>query len=205
MAEYSDIVDSVRSELLGCPDPIMEVQAKRVVSRFCRATHILQKWLDFIAYLSDDEFQLSPPNGQEIITVLKLSDGSTEIQRSEYNLPGMNDFNKSKPSLGGYLVIPPSTIKFMSTANSGTYYALVALRPSDNATRFNDLLLDLFNEELEAGVKSHLMKQPNTRWFSPELGLHYANMYRHGVNRARSYVSRNFTNESLKVKPREFI
>jgi hypothetical protein len=204
MAEYSDIVDSVRSELLGCSDPIMEEQAKKVVGRFCRATHILQKWLDFQTFSGEDEFELSPPNGQEIVSVLKVSNGSCEISRSEYNIPGYNDFSTDKPSLSGYLVIPPKTIKFMGDVGVDDYYALVALKPSSTATRFDDILTDLFSDELEAGVKAHLLKQQNTRWFQPELAIHYDNIYRHGVNRARSYVRRNFINESLTVKPLAF-
>lgn len=206
MAEFSDFETLVAAEVLGCTVPIIEAQARKIVTDFCRETWIWSENTEVGVGEDEDRVTLSPQNNSaRIIAVGDVFLDGRPLRRDAGNWAGLDEGNDSVSTgrVNAYQFVSPSTLRLRPVSDQETTLTVEMIYcPSVSARRFPDWLFDEWGHVLEAGIKYRLMSMAGARWFNPSTSTMYMREYSLGVADARIRRNRKGTNTCLRIQPR---
>lgn len=177
-----DLVDMVRVDLPGCPDPTILDQLQRAARRFARDARV---WIREI-----DRFEIQSPISE---IDLFLPQDADLIELTSITIDG-------KPVAGQF---DGSTLT-LSEARSGLIVVSGAMEPRLKAKELPPELYR-WREAIEDYARSRLMMMPNVEWANPDLGMAYRRQYQDQVTEARIERDRGRASQPLRVKPHAFL
>lgn len=188
MAALSDFFPSLRMEIPGALDLVLEREVRRAAVRFCQDTWIWKTALSLSTVSGTLSYALTVPDGAELVGVVcAYNSVGSRITRFEVDIPGKE-------------------ISFFDDHGSDTLTVTMAVQPSNSATTVPDILLSHYIETVQAGALSELYAMPNKPWSSKDRSLFYHRKFKVGVGNARIAVYRSQSGGGLRiVSPRPFI
>lgn len=213
MASTDDFYPWVRPEVLGCPDPVMDLAIQSTLIDFAEKSLILQKdHAPLTALINVQDYNLSPPADHLVTKIMKVwykgqeLDGESpdEIQTpSVYNQNSGYLVNKGDPRF--YLQKDPRTISLYpipaeTVASSITMR--VALKPTRTAQSFDNLFLEDYAETIAHGALSRILLSPGKKYTNEQQAVAHNSMYQVGLNVARTRAGNGNVRASRHVKMR---
>lgn len=213
----------VATDVLPCPDPIVEREILNVIIEFCEKTHIMQREFavtfdtdsDGLTEL-DDEYQ----NAIDVDISEHLSK-ERMVSVMAFNLDGIDKYPEYRnitntisdsiwESLHSdnvlYFSMPDSnTIRVYDRETSDTeLYVALAVKPTRSATSVQDFLLEDWLEPIVAGVKAKILAMPGKEWTNGRASLMYKLEYRRGISRARAMALKGFSKKPVEIHGQNF-
>ncbi len=173
----------VRADIPSCPDFVIERHAIRVMRDFCVQTQIWKDTLTGTIDEGEDDFTLAPANGEVCFVISLDIDNSLSWEFQ-----------------------PPDKVVFDEDMSEDSDIEVqVVLQPKLSDTQAPEWILDRYEGVLVKGIFSRMLRQNGQAWSNPNLALAYEQEYRKSIARARIEKIKQFTNQSLRVKPRRFV
>lgn len=207
---FSTFLPDVALYVPGCPQPIVEHSAIRVLADFGRDTCYETETLAAIDVTAGQaDYVLSPSLGtNQFVRVEKVLFSGDELQpvsqdELDAEYPGWRDetgtprlFTTASADATITLVPKPDT----TIADALIVEIATALKPSASPTEFNSTLYDKFGDGLVAGICSRLMMMPGRSWTNLEAAAAIGYGYKLAVAKAKDEVDRRQSKARLRTR-----
>jgi hypothetical protein len=192
MAKFAELRSLVSAYAPNVPDFVAGNAIREAARRFFRATRSYTVEVDvpLLAGLNIGELDLFN-NSIEIVSILKV-DTLKQVER----VPEATATGTPRYFIGADRL----NIKVYPTPSIGVVLsAVVAVRPTFNATDLDDALVSENEEALRYGALEILKSQVATEWHSPEEIQYYGNLFTQQINQKRIDVHKRYVDSTLTV------
>jgi hypothetical protein len=213
MASTEDFYPWVTAEVLGCPDPVMDLAIKSTIIDFAEKSLVLQQDLDPITTIQNiSDYDLEPPSDHLVIKIMKVwfkgqeldPESPDEIKTpSVYNRNSGYLVNKGDPRF--YLQKDLRSISFYPVPSETARQSItirVALKPTRAAKTFDDIFLEEYGETISHGALSRIYLSPDKTYTSDKHAMAHNSLYMAGLNVARTRAQNGNVRASRHVKMR---
>lgn len=213
MATTEDFYPWITAEVMGCPEPVMDLAISSTIIDFAEKSLILQQDHDPITTIANiSDYDLEPPKDHLVIKIMKVwfkgqeLDGESpdEIKTpSVYNQNSGYLVNKGDPRF--YLQKDPRTVTFYPVPDKTNRQAItmrVALKPTRSAQTFDDLFLEDYAETIAHGALTRILLSPGKTYTNEKQAVAHNSLYLAGLNVARTRAQNGHVRASRHVKMR---
>lgn len=194
----------VMPEVIGCPDPLIDMHLVSAAADFCRETLSWTEAQDPIVLVDGvADYDLDAPSQAYVVAIRDVfCDG-----RLLYAYQGVAGSlsTSSEPTMynssNGYGVI---TVYPTPSNPTKSLKVRSAFAPVVGATTLPDYLGNRFMLTIAAGTKARLMAMPGVTWSNPKLADYYQQKFNEGIYQSRIEESHERTPGRLIVKPNRF-
>lgn len=213
MAATEDFYPWITAEVMGCPDPVMDLAIRSTLIDFAEKSLALQQDLDPITTITNiSDYDLEPPRDHLVTKIMKVwfkgqeldAESPDEIKTpSVYNRNSGYLVNKGDPRF--YIQKDPRTISLYPVPDATARQAVtirVALKPTRAAATFDDIFLEEYAETIAHGALSRIFLSPGKAYTSDKHAMAHNSLYMAGLNVARTRAQNGSVRASRHVKMR---
>lgn len=213
MATTEDFYPWITAEVLGCPEPVMDLAIKSTIIDFAEKSLILQQDHDPITTIANiQDYDLEPPTDHLVTKVMKVwykgqeLDGESpdEVKTpSVYNQNSGFLVNRGDPRF--YIQKDPRSISLYPIPQETARLALtmrVALKPTRSAQTFDDLFLEDYAETIAHGALTRILLSPGKPYSNEKQAVAHNGLYIAGLNVARTRAQNGHVRAQRHVKLR---
>lgn len=213
MAATEDFYPWITAEVMGCPDPVMDLAIRSTIIDFAEKSLVLQQDLDPITTIPNiSDYDLEPPRDHLVTKIMKVwfkgqeldAESPDEIKTpSVYNRNSGYLVNKGDPRF--YLQKDPRTISFYPVPEFTERQAItirVALKPTRAAATFDDIFLEEYAETIAHGALMRIFLSPGKVYSNEKQAMAHNSLYMAGLNVARTRAQNGNVRASRHVKMR---
>jgi len=199
---WSAFVSYLAPSAPSCPNPLLEVEARRAAIRFFRRTRAWVEWLDPV--LSKDgaaEYDLDVPTGADVVRVERATLGGNPLPVLSFR-DAPKDFASSDLASQG-LVSSANRKTFVlgnAVAAGLACQVQVALAPGLTSTGLPDDLFELHGLDIANGALSAILAVPGVEFFQPDLAALKGAHFEAAINAVSVDAWRGFTASTPRVK-----
>ncbi len=204
MADLSDFANRCKSDLPGCPGPIIRDAVRDTVIDFCRETGRLRKSFEHAVAVVDVD---TADNDSVTISLSSYYTGHTPVRLAEFAVDGyyyttvwfepstdLTDLSSLINTSLRYYHFPSSTqiklFPFTGTVAAMNFFLRLTVQPDRDATSVDDLFWNDYLDAIVAGTKQRLMAQVGKTWSNPEASGYFGRKYIQGRDSAKIDVMR---------------
>lgn len=213
MATTEDFYPWITAEVIGCPEPTMDLAIRSTIIDFAEKSLVLQQDHDPITAIANiQDYDLEPPRDHLVTKIMKVwykgqeLDGETpdEIKTpSVYNRNSGYLVNRGDPRF--YLQKDPRTVSFYPIPEETARQAItmrVALKPTRAAQTFDDIFLEEYAETIAHGALTRILLSPGKTYSNEKQAVARNSLYQAGLNLARTRANNGSVRASRHVKMR---
>lgn len=213
----------VATDVLPCPDPIVEREILNTIIEFCEKTHIMQREFSYTFDTDSDDLTELDDEYQNAIDVDLSEHLSSErlVSVLAFNLDGVAkwpEYRNVTATISDnlwenlhddnyiYFSMPNNnTLRVYDRETSDTeLYIALAVKPTRSATSVQDFLLEDWLDPIVAGTKARILGMHGKEWSNPKAALMYKLEYRRGISRARAMALKGFSSKPAELHGRNF-
>jgi len=170
MATLQDFYPWIRLDCPSVPDPAVDDAIRKGAREFCKLTHAIEGQAVLTSVVGQRDYVPTLPDDTEIAEVryVRRADNSS---LTGFSLDFLDAQAPSSGNPNRYAVVEtlPLSVRLYPTPDSEqTYQTQLVLIPTQDATEFDDKLLDWYQEGVTAYAKYYLMSQPGKPWSNAE-------------------------------------
>ena len=213
MATTEDFYPWITPEVLGCPEPTMDLAIRSTIIDFAEKSLVLQQdHAPITATANVQDYNLVPPANHLVTKVMKVWYKGQELDAEspdEVNTPSIYNqnsgylVNKGDPRF--YIQKDPRTISFYPIPAETVSAAItmrVALKPTRSAQTFDDIFLEEYAETIVHGALTRIFLSPGKTYTSEKQAVAHNSLYMAGLNVARVRAQNGSVRASRHVKLR---
>lgn len=208
--QFDDFLPGVMPMVAGCPNGIAIHAVRNACRDFCEFTRYWQDSLASIDAVANQQiYTLIAPSGTNISAVTGVVFDGNDLREAGGAASAVQKDSKSRDAthyfieiIGGSVMLRPYPTVDRDLA--GAFVVSVALKPAMTATGVGDRVYVDYQETIVAGALERLLKMRGHPWFNAALSVDMGHDFRRGRDEAMVFVSKGFSNQSLRVKPRPF-
>jgi hypothetical protein len=201
----SDFLPTVRRELTGCSDPLMEDAILRSCIEFCEKTHVWVETLDTLPSIENlDEYDIEPPDQSRVININSMYHNDQEIfpmTESELNRDNPTWREDTGTQADYYVQLSPVLFRpvplITETADDVFKNIRAAVKPDRAATVVGDILFDDYEEAIGYGALAILFGIKNRPWTDLVARDDNRVLFRREIGRAKLRAQKGYTKKRL--------
>jgi len=195
----SNLITEVMPAVIGCPQPLVEIEARNVLADFCGSSGIVTQGFKKDVLSTDpatpnDHIDITTPTGMALwvpCDVLFLAiDGipyEAKKRKIEDDLDDM-DLIEEPGVKFWYPSTTTNIVMYPFEALAVQLYLQVAFKPSalmPAATALDTMFYEDWHVQIAAGIRARLLAMPKTVWQDKTMAGYYQGIYDEGVHAAR--------------------
>lgn len=183
MKAWSQFFRDVLPDVMGCPEPSMELALLRAAREFFAGAHVWTVWLDNTMKIAGiTEYDIELERNCELVKVLRATLGDRRIDiTTPDSLPDDWQIN---PTARAECIFTSDgkTITLLPSNATGLLRVQAVLKPSNAAVGIEDYLFDRYVEPIATGAKARLMLQPGKPYSNPAYGSVLDGQFRDAIS-----------------------
>jgi len=213
MVTTEDFYPWITAEVMGCPDPVMDLAIKSTIIDFAEKSLILQQDHDPITTIINiRDYDLEPPRDHLVCKIMKVWFKNKELiaeapdaikDPTVYNTLSGAHIAIGEPQL--YIQKDPRSITFYPAPRETSRLAItmrVALKPTRAAREFDDIFLEEYGEIISYGAMSRILLSSDKPYTNKQQAAVFSSFYNSGLNVARDRSQKGNVRASRQVQMR---
>ena len=201
----------ILTEVLGCPEPTMNMHLVSAAAEFCRETLAWTEVQDPVALQADvSDYEMDMPAQAYALTMRDVWLGSRRLRPMTLHglqdaMPDWQTQRSNEPVYYNMARDRNSVSVFpIPNASAGALVMRMAFCPTASATTLPDFLGQEYMEVIASGAKARLMLMPGQSWANPQLGAYHRQQFDNGILNARIEEAHDRVPGTITVQPRRF-
>ncbi len=187
MKTWDQFYPHIASEVIGCPNPLIDNALRMAAREFCAMTGAIREWSDPItASGTNPVFEFDLPIHTELVGVVRSTVNTDDYDVISYReMPA--DWHTANPaSIGNKIVqIDSYSYRVFPAPNAGDLIRLmISTKPTMTATGCVDDLFNRYPEEVCYGAKARLMMSRGHEWSDMAMASVYSKLFNGAISSA---------------------
>lgn len=158
MREWVDFYSRIQPDVLGCPEPTIDLHLIEAAQKFCLRSTCWRQDLAAITTTGAASYPIVFPTGAKLAKLLGATLGGEDVDIETADGTTMADRRRGTQGARRVLLLDPFNVTVMPTQQAGVELILrAALQPSDEATGLPDVIADQYKSAICAGALSTLL------------------------------------------------
>jgi len=199
----ADFVKYVRTEVPGCPEPLIEDAVMRTCIDFCTRTELLSEIIELVTSATLPTYVVTPSDADLYPARLRAAlKNGLPLDKTDVASYALRSDRSDAGSPLAYFAPTRAQITFAPIPNAAETIELdLVLRPARDATDVPDVLYEEWVTAIAAGAKGLLLSMEGQPWANAALAAYHQNTYHTELDTASVEVASGNVGAAMHVSP----